>query len=106
MKPFTRSLSSFTRLLLLLPVLIALNGCRGSERGSLARPVEAGGYCQGGACQITSVPSVMDRETPAELFAKINHESHAADETREAVESERVARLPKGPDSLFAPYRK
>ncbi|MEO1525191.1 MAG: hypothetical protein AAFX06_07125 [Planctomycetota bacterium] len=74
-------------------------GCRGIRGGlGLAKT------CEGGACEGPQA-HVMTDQTPAELFASMNAKEFEREIQMEARTAEKVASLPKGPDSLFKPYR-
>lgn len=90
-------ITSFTWIALLC---FTATGCRSMQRFS-----ESGGQCQGGSCGGFDHSSVSVDETPAEMFATMNYESIATEQKKEAIRADVIARLPKGPDSLFAPYR-
>ncbi|MEL6107811.1 MAG: hypothetical protein AAFU85_17440 [Planctomycetota bacterium] len=73
-------------------------GCRSTSGFGLRKA------CEGGACELPTDHQVSN-QTPAEMFAAMNADSYADAIRSEAKTAERIAELPKGPDSLFAPYR-
>lgn len=74
------------------------SGCRSTSGLGLGKT------CEGGACESKMGHQLAD-QTPAEMFAAMNADSYAEEIRSEAKSAERIANLPKGPDSLFAPYR-
>lgn len=75
-------------------------GCR-----SMKKLPGLDGQCQGGSCGTGDHSSVSVDQTPAEMFATMNYDSIAEDQQNEARRVEEIARIPAGPDSLFAPYK-
>ncbi|QDV64795.1 hypothetical protein [Crateriforma conspicua] len=70
---------------------------------------EVAPQCEGGACEIPGdgkdVMLTGGEDTPASLFAKLNQADYVEKHREQAEQAERVAKIPDGPDSLFAPYR-
>lgn len=61
--------------------------------------------CQGGSCGAAVSSNQASGQTPAELFAEMNYQQVAAEQTNEANRATIAARVPRGPNSLFAGMR-
>lgn len=86
--------------LLIIVSCFTTSGCRSARSNSAHQQ-----GCQGGSC---GVPLSSDRgadQSPAQLFAEMKYEEIADEQTQEANRTAIVARIPRGPDSLFAGMR-
>ena len=90
------------RMISLSAVLLCLTapGCR----SGMGR-VTSDSSCKGGACGRPVSTNQSSDQTPAELFAEMNYEEIAEEQSRDATQAEIAARVPRGPDSLFAGMR-
>lgn len=68
-----------------------------------------GKSCENGVCTVDTKDAQNgqgeDSQTPAELFASMNYKQYAERQAEEARVAKIEAAKPKGPDTLFAPYR-
>lgn len=95
-----RNLCTLSATLVLVLSCFTTQGCRSPVGGSAGNS-----GCQGGSCGVPVSSHSETDQTPAELFAEMNFEEIAAEQTRDANRAEIVARIPRGPDSLFAGMR-
>ena len=61
--------------------------------------------CQGGSCGAPVASDTQPKQSPAQLFAEMNYQAIADVQLDQAERDVKLAKIPSGPDSLFAAYR-